>query len=42
MLVQEKKAEEVSDLLSKNDISVCYYHAGLDMKQRENYSIQLD
>ena len=30
-----KKAEEVSDLLSKNDISVCYYHAGLDMKQRE-------
>lgn len=30
-----KKAEEVSDLLKKNDISVCYYHAGLDMKQRE-------
>ena len=30
-----KKAEEISDLLSKNDVSVCYYHAGLDMKQRE-------
>ena len=30
-----KKTEEVSDLLKKNDISVCYYHAGLDMKQRE-------
>jgi len=30
-----KKASEISYLLNKNKISACYYHAGLDMKQRE-------
>ena len=30
-----KKTSEISDLLNKNKISACYYHAGLDMKQRE-------
>lgn len=35
-----KNAKEVSEILNKNNLSACYYHAGLDMKQRE--SIQSD
>ena len=30
-----KKASEISNLLNKNKISACYYHAGMDMRQRE-------
>ena len=35
-----KNAKEVSEILNKNNLSASYYHAGLDMKQRE--SIQSD
>jgi ATP-dependent DNA helicase RecQ len=31
-----KKASEICNLLNENKISACYYHAGLDMKQRES------